>query len=672
MESIKEHIEHLRREIERYNYFYYVRNESIVSDYDYDKLLNELKELEEKYPEYKTLESPTQIVGSSLKDTKFKKEAHKKAMLSLSNTYNVPEIENFMQRIKKEVPEIENPEYVLELKLDGLSISLQYENGILVKAVTRGDGKIGENVTENVMQIESIPKFLKKDINIEVRGEIVLPLSNFKKLNEERQRNGEELFANPRNAASGTLRQLDSNIVKERGLDAHFYFVVDAEKLGIEKHSGSILLLEQLGFKTTGVSEIIKDISKMEERLKFWENHRNNLDYETDGMVIKLNDIKLWEKIGYTTKSPRWAIAYKYPAKQVTTQLLGITWQVGRTGRVTPVAELEEVELSGSRVKRASLHNYEEIERKDIRIGDRVFVEKAAEIIPQVVMSIKELRTGKEIEIEEPKYCPICGMELIKEIGLVDIKCPNVRCSAKIQGEIEYFVSRDGMNIAGLGNKLIERFLELGYIKGITDLYYLKKYKEELEKLDKLGQKSIENLLASIEKSKEREYSKVLYSLGIPAVGKAMAVTLANLSQNIDVLMGMTKEELEAINGIGEKVATGIYNFFREEKNIVVIEEFKKIGLKLSEEKMEILKKVEGEVKKLQGKTFLVTGTLEKFKRKEIEEKIEDLGGQNLSGVSKKLNYLIVGEDAGSKLEKAKKIESIIILNEEEFLKLIK
>ena len=672
MESIKEHIEHLRREIERYNYFYYVRNESIVSDYDYDKLLNELKELEEKYPEYKTLESPTQIVGSSLKDTKFKKEAHKKAMLSLSNTYNVPEIENFMQRIKKEVPEIENPEYVLELKLDGLSISLQYENGILVKAVTRGDGKIGENVTENVMQIESIPKFLKKDINIEVRGEIVLPLSNFKKLNEERQRNGEELFANPRNAASGTLRQLDSNIVKERGLDAHFYFVVDAEKLGIEKHSGSILLLEQLGFKTTGVSEIIKDISKMEERLKFWENHRNNLDYETDGMVIKLNDIKLWEKIGYTTKSPRWAIAYKYPAKQVTTQLLGITWQVGRTGRVTPVAELEEVELSGSRVKRASLHNYEEIERKDIRIGDRVFVEKAAEIIPQVVMSIKELRTGKEIEIEEPKYCPICGMELIKEIGLVDIKCPNVRCSAKIQGEIEYFVSRDGMNIAGLGNKLIERFLELGYIKGITDLYYLKKYKEELEKLDKLGQKSIENLLASIEKSKEREYSKVLYSLGIPAVGKAMAVTLANLSQNIDVLMGMTKEELEAINGIGEKVATGIYNFFREEKNIVVIEEFKKIGLKLSEEKMEILKKVEGEVKKLQGKTFLVTGTLEKFKRKEIEEKIEELGGQNLSGVSKKLNYLIVGKDAGSKLEKAKKIESIIILNEEEFLKLIK
>jgi DNA ligase (NAD+) len=670
MESIKEHIEHLRREIERYNYFYYVRNESIVSDCDYDKLLNELKELEEKYPAYKTSESPTQLVGSSLKDTKFKKETHKKAMLSLNNTYNIPEIENFMQRIQKEVSN-EEKEYVLELKLDGLSISLQYENGVLVKAVTRGDGKIGENVTENVMQIESIPKFLKKDIDIEVRGEIILPLSNFKKLNEERQKKGEELFANPRNAASGTLRQLDSNIVKERGLDAHFYFIVDAEKFGIEKHSDSIKLLEELGFKTTGVSEIIKDISKMEERLKFWENHRNNLDYETDGMVIKLNDINLWEKLGYTTKSPRWAIAYKYPAKQVTTQLLGVTWQVGRTGKVTPVAELEEVELSGSKVKRASLHNYEEIERKDIRVGDKVFVEKAAEIIPQVVMAIKEIRTGKEIKIEEPKYCPVCGTDLVKEHGLIDIKCPNVRCSAKIKGEIEYFVSRDGMNITGLGNKLVERFLELGYIKGVADLYYLEKYREELEKLEKLGQKSINNLLDSIEKSKKREYSKVLYSLGIPSVGKAMAVTLAKLSKNIDILMNMSQEDLEVVNGIGEKVAAGIYNFFKEEKNIELIEELKKIGLKFSEEEVEIAEK-EINKKILSGKTFLVTGTLEKFKRKEIEDKIESLGGQNLSSVSKKLNYLIVGKDAGSKLEKAKKIESIIILTEEEFLALIK
>lgn len=668
MDRIKEQIEHLRREIERYNYFYYVRNESLISDYEYDQMLEKLNKLEEEHPQYRAESSPTERVGSSLKDTKFQKVVHKKPMLSLSNTYNIGEVQAFMERVEKAVPG-RFLDYVLELKLDGLSISIQYENGVLTKGVTRGDGEIGEDVTENILQIESIPKYLKKDITVEVRGEIILPLSNFEKLNKEREAKGEELFANPRNAASGTLRQLDSSIVRERGLDAHFYFVVDGEDLGIKKHSDSIKFLEELGLKTTGVIEIISDIRVMDERIKYWETHRENLDYETDGMVIKLNETDLWEEVGYTSKSPRWAIAFKYPPKQVTTNLLGITWQVGRTGKVTPVAELEEVEVSGSRVKRASLHNYDEILRKDIRVGDRVFIEKAAEIIPQVVMSVKEVRKGTEEEITAPEFCPVCGTKLVKEEGLVDLKCPNHSCPAQVQGKIEYFVSRDAMNITGLGSKVIEKLLDLEFINDASDIYDLWERKDELEKLEKMGKKSVENLLNSIEVSKEREYAKTLYALGIPYVGKVMASTLAKASGNIDELAAMRSEELVEIEGVGEKVAQAVWEYFRNESNKEFIEKLKAHGVKFAYEKEEKSENIE---KSLTGKTFLVTGTLIKHKRSEIQEMIEANGGQNLSGVSKKLNYLIVGEDAGSKLEKAQKLGTVTILTEDEFLAMIK
>ncbi|MGL5796623.1 MAG: NAD-dependent DNA ligase LigA, partial [Cetobacterium sp.] len=509
------------------------------------------------------------------------------------------------------------------------------------------------------------------NIDIEVRGEIVLPLSRFKTLNEERVELGEDIFSNPRNAASGTLRQLDSEIVKNRGLDAYFYFVVDAEKYGFKTHSESLEYLEKIGIKTTRVAEKISDMSVMEKRIAFWESEKEKLDFETDGLVIKLNDITLWEEVGYTTKSPRWAIAYKFPAKQVTTELLDITWQVGRTGKVTPVAELREVELSGSRVKRASLHNMDEVIRKDIRIGDRVFIEKAAEIIPQVVSSVKEVRTGAEKEVIAPINCPVCNTLLEKEDGLVDLKCVNPSCTAIVRGGIEYFVSRDAMNISGFGSKIVEKMLQLGYVKDITDIYSLFQHKDELVKLDKMGEKSVEKLLESIEKSKTRPYSKTLYALGIPFVGKFLGNVLAKKSKNIDSLSKMTKEQLLEIDGVGEKVAESVFAFFNDEKSIEVVQKLKLSGVNFgTEESSEKIKDV-GEGKFI-GKNFLFTGKLHRFKREEIKDLIESLGGTNLSSVTKKLDYLIVGEDAGSKLKKAEELGTVIILTEDEFLELTK
>lgn len=668
MMKIKERITELREKIKKYSEYYYSKNESLISDVEFDLLLKELKGLEEKYPEYIEKNSPTEIVGAiNLRETKFQKVTHKKPMLSLSNTYNEGEIAEYIERIKKLVPNEENLEYALELKLDGLSLSVQYENGKLVRAVTRGDGTVGEDVTENILEIESIPKNLNKNVTIEIRGEVVLPISKFNELNKKRIEENEEVFANPRNAASGTLRQLDSSIIKERGLDAYFYFLVDAKEYGIKTHSESIAYLESLGIKTTGVCEVLKNSKELIREIEIWGEKRENLDYETDGMVIKVNNIDLWERLGSTTKSPRWAIAFKFPAKQVTTKILGVTWQVGRTGKVTPVAELEEVELSGSRVKRASLHNYQEIERKDIRVGDTVFIEKAAEIIPQVVKSVKEVRTGIEIVISEPTNCPICNSLVVREEGQVDIKCSNPICPGKIEGELIYFVSRDAMNIAGFGSKIVENMLRLGFIKNIVDIYELKNHREELEKLEKMGKRSVENLLNAIEASKQREYSKVLCALGIPFIGKTSARLLAEASQNIDRLMQMNIEELMSVEGIGDKMAQAIYDFFRDDEKIKLIKGLKSHGLTFAVEEKEELPEEE---RVFSGKTFLFTGTLKNFTRNEIKEQIEKLGGKNLSAVSKNLDYLIVGEKAGSKLKKAQELGTVNIITEEEFMKI--
>lgn len=668
LDNIKKKIEKMREDILKYNQYYYTNNESLISDVEYDNLIKELKELEEEYPQFKNVESPTEKVGATnLRESKFQKVTHKKPMLSLSNTYNEGEIGDFIERVRKLIPEDKELKYALELKLDGLSISVQYEKGKLVRGVTRGDGAIGEDVTENIMEIATIPHELPEPLDLEVRGEIVLPLSNFLKLNERRMEAGEEVFANPRNAASGTLRQIDSSIIKERGLDSYFYFLVDAEKYGVKTHSESIKFLEKLGFKTTGVCEVLESASKLKKRIDYWEKEKENLDYETDGMVIKVDELELWNILGNTTKSPRWAIAYKFPAKQVTTTMLGVTWQVGRTGKVTPVAELEEVLLSGSKVKRASLHNFHEIERKDIRIGDKVFIEKAAEIIPQVVKSIKEFRDGSEIQIVEPTECPVCQSPVAREEGQVDIKCTNPNCPGKIKGRIEYFVSRDAMNISGFGSKMVEKMLELGFIKNAGDIYNLKSHEEELVKIEKMGKRSVEKLLESIEESKKRDYSKVLYALGIPFIGKYSGKLLANASGNIDKLMDMSVEELMEIDGVGDKGAKAVYDFFRDSENLQLIEVLRGYGLQFAQE---VKEEQSSEERIFEGKTFLFTGTLKNFKREEIKEEIEKLGGKNLSAVSKNLDYLIIGEKAGSKLKKAQELGTVKILTEDEFLEI--
>ena len=655
----------LKNKIEKYNNLYYNEDNPIISDMEYDGLLRKLKEMEKEYPALLEIDdSPTEKIGGTASN-KFSKVEHKVPMLSLSNTYNIAEIEDFDKRVKKIINFSEKIEYILELKLDGLSISLIYENGNLTRAVTRGDGKIGEDVTENIMEIESIPKKLKEPISLEVRGEIILPIQNFNKINEEREENGEEVFANPRNAAAGTIRQLDSTIVSKRGLDCYLYYLVNAENYGIKTHLESIKFIEKLGFKTTKVFEKYSDFKTLEKSIEKWRTKREKLDYETDGLVIKINDFSFYETLGYTTKSPRWAIAYKFPAEQVKTRLLDVTFQVGRTGVVTPVAELEAVNLSGSVVKRASLHNFDEIRRKDIKIGDNVIVEKAAEIIPQVVNVVFDDRKGTEKEIKEPESCPACGTKLVKEEGLVALKCLNPHCPEKIKREISYFVSRDAMNISGLGEKIVEKFIELEKIKTVVDIYFLKNYRNELENLEKMGKKSVDNLLNSINESKNQDFSKVLYALGIPFVGKFNANLLSKTFKDIDVLKEKSVEELLKVKGIGEKAAIAVNTFLNNENNWKIITELKEIGLKFKFEEDELKEVRDNPIK---GKNFLATGKLQKYKRNEIKDIILEKGGNYLSAVSKNLDFLIAGEKAGSKLEKADNL-GIRILSEDDFEK---
>ena len=671
--EIQEKYTKLRSEIEYHNNLYYNEDNPIISDMEYDFLIRELKELEQKYPELLEYNkngenSPTEKIGGTASE-KFSKVRHRVPMLSLSNTYNISEIEDFDKRVKKIIlaENIENNskelEYILELKLDGLSISLIYENGMLVQAVTRGDGQVGEDVTENIREIPTVPKKLKENVSLEVRGEIILPISSFNRINQEREDEGEDVFANPRNAASGTIRQLDKTIVAERGLDCYLYYLVNAENYGIKTHLESIEYIEKLGFKTTKIFEKYTDFKKLEEAIDKWHDDRKKLDYETDGLVIKVNNFSLYEILGYTTKSPRWAIAYKFPAEQVKTKLMDVTFQVGRTGVITPVAELEAVNLSGSVVKRASLHNFDEIRRKDIKIGDNVIVEKAAEIIPQVVNVVFDDRTGEEIEIQEPANCPVCNSELAHEEGLVALKCHNPLCPEKVKRQIAYFVSRDAMNISGLGDKIVEKFIELGKIKTIVDIYSLKEYREELENLEKMGQKSVDNLINNIEASKNRDFSKVLYALGIPFVGKFNANLLTKNFKNIENLKNQSIENLLSVKGIGDKVAIAVNTFLNNENNWKIITDLQNIGLQFAINESDLKEIADNPIK---GKNFLATGKLQKYKRNDIKDIILSKGGNYLSAVSKNLDFLIAGEKAGSKLEKAEKL-GIRVLTEEEF-----
>lgn len=660
-EHIKKEVEKLRKEIHYHNYRYYVLNDPVISDYEYDQLVKRLEELERQYPELITPDSPTQRIGEEITG-EFPTVEHRIPMLSLDNTYNEEEVRDFDRRVKKLLGD-EPVEYVVELKIDGVAVSLRYENGKFVQGSTRGNGKIGDDITSNLKTIKTVPLVLLTDDpdlqNIEVRGEVYMPKHEFERMNREREEEGLPLFANPRNAAAGTLKLQDPKEVAKRGLDIFVHTVAEFPEK-VKTHYEALQILKDIGFKVSPYVKLCKNIDEAIEYFNEWVDRRDSLPFEIDGMVLKVNSFDQQRRLGTTIKSPRYAIAYKFPARQATTRIKDIVLQVGRTGVVTPVAVLDPVHLSGTIVSRATLHNEDEIKRKDIRIGDWVIVEKGGEIIPKVVKVIKDKRTGEEKEFRMPEKCPVCGGKLVREEGEVAWRCINVSCPAQIKRSIQHFASRNAMDIEGLGPSLIDQLVDKGLVKDYGDLYYLDP--KEVAKLERMGKKSTENLMRAIEKSKTRPLARLIFALGIRHVGIHAAGILAERFKSIDKLKEATFEELASIEGIGPIMAKSIVNFFREKKNLEVLEKLRRAGVKMEEEE-----KKEGV---LAGKTFVFTGALSKYSRHEAQEKVIALGGKVSSSVSRNTDYVVVGENPGSKYEKAKKL-GIKIINEEEFLKMI-
>ncbi len=658
----------LRQAIRKHEYLYYVKNDPQISDFEYDKLVDELIELEKAHPELITPDSPTQRVSSDLSKS-FPEIKHSSPMLSLSNSYNQNELLDFDRRVRENLPTGEKIEYISELKIDGASISILYQNGIYNKAVTRGDGTSGEDVTQNIKTIRSLPlivdKLQSKDEalnNFEVRGEVFLDLDSFKKINELRLLNEEKLFANPRNSAAGTIKLHDSKIVASRNLQVFLYYLFTND-ISITSQKENLEILDQLGFKVNPNYKLCKSINEVINFCNEWEDKRDELPYEIDGVVIKVNSKKQQEILGTIAKSPRWAIAYKFKAKQVETVLENITWQVGRTGAITPVAELKPVLLAGSTISRATLHNYDEILRKDLRIRDTVVIEKGGDVIPKVVSVVKEKRVSDSIMTLPPKRCPECGSELIKTEGEVALYCENYSCPAQVKGRIIHFASRGAMNIDGLGEALVNLFVEKGYLNSIYDIYLLKNHEDELIKIDRLGKKSISNLLTSIEDSKSRPFEKVLFAIGIRYVGLGAAQKLAEHFGSIDKLMEADSEAIESIYEIGTSISNSVVEFFSLQSNRDLIAKLKETGLNFEKEEQQ------GE-RILSGKNFIITGTLSSMSRDKAKDIIIANGGKVLSSISKNLDYVIVGESAGSKYDKALKL-GLNIINEEAFLKLV-
>ncbi|MGQ9856116.1 MAG: NAD-dependent DNA ligase LigA [Fervidobacterium sp.] len=657
-EKIREEVEKLRNEIEYHNYRYYVLASPVITDEEYDKLMKRLIELEEKYPELRTPDSPTQRVGGQLLEG-FETVEHSEPMLSLDNTYNEAEILNFHERVKKSVGDVE---YVAELKIDGVSVALRYEKGILVRAITRGDGLRGDDITANVKTIKSIPLKLPEPIDIEVRGEIYMPVSYFEEYNRQREEDGLPAFANPRNATAGTLHLLDPSEVAQRKLDSFIYFVIKPHQYNLRTHWEALELLKNLHFKVNPHNKLCKSIEEVIDYWREWSTRRHELEYWVDGVVVKVNDFQKQNELGWTAKAPRWAIAFKFPAQQARTKILGITYQVGRTGVITPVAEFEPVELEGTIIKRASLHNFDYTQEKDIRIGDYVLIEKAGGIIPQVVQVITDLRTGSEIPIAPPETCPVCGGPVGKESGeYVAYKCLNPHCVAKLKRHLEVFVSREALNIQGLGPKIISKIVDAGLVKDIADLFYLTVF--DLSQISGLGPKMISNILSEIERAKDTSLERLIVGLGIPGVGEKTAKVIAKKFRNLDELVNASIDDLLQIEGIGEDIAESIVTYFAAPKTREIIEKLKRANVNLES-------KITEEENILDGLTICVTGTLRNFSREEIKRYIESLGGHFTDNVSKKTDYLVVGENPGSKLQKAQKF-GVKIINEEEFLKLV-
>jgi len=652
----KKQIQKLRDEINYHNYQYYVENNPVISDYQYDMLLKELEALETQYPDLITSDSPTQRVGGEpLKG--FKTVEHKIPMLSLDNAYSYDELREFDERVKKNTTDVE---YICEPKIDGVSIALIYENGIFIRGTTRGDGIKGDDITSNLRTIRSIPLRLHgSDLqNAEVRGEVYFPISSFKKFNKEQEKKGEQVFANPRNAAAGSLRQLDPRIVASRPLDTYLYYISysDTDFKSQEKSLGT---LRTAGFR---VNPLIEKASTIEDAISYCrilETKRETLDYEIDGVVLKVNSFTQQRELGSTTKHPRWAIAFKFTAKQATTRLKDIVIQVGRTGTLTPVAILEPVQVGGVTVSRATLHNFDELKRKDIRIDDMVLVERSGDVIPQVVKSIIEKRTGEEKARVIPRKCPVCGSDVIRTLDEVAVRCPNKQCPARLKWRIEYFASRDAMDIDHLGGQTIDKLIEKGLVDTIADLYALTE--KDLLSLEGFKEKSVKNLLDSIEKSKQQGLARLIYGLGLRHVGKYASQLLATQYHSIDELAKKTAEELTQIHGLGQKTAEAIATFFATEENIELINKLKDIGIRTKETKKE---------GRLTGKKFVFTGGLSSLSRPDASDLVMKNGGIVASAIGKDIDYVVVGTDPGSKYEKAKKL-GLTIIDENEFKKVV-
>lgn len=664
-ETIKLRIEKLREQLNYHNYRYYVLAQPEISDFEYDILLQDLINLEKNNPEYFDANSPTQRVGNDI-NKEFKQVVHKYPMLSLGNTYSIEEIIAFDNRIKKDLPD-ETIEYICELKYDGVAIGLTYKNGKLIQAVTRGDGTQGDDVTENVKTIKSIPLNLHGSNfpdEFEIRGEIFLPHNGFEKMNAEREAAGEPLFANPRNAAAGTLKLQKSSVVAKRSLDCFLYFVL-GEDLPFSSHLDNLLAARSWGFKVPEYIKKCSGVTEISEFISYWDKKRADLPFDIDGVVIKVNSYLQQEELGFTAKTPRWAIAYKFKAEQARTKLLSIDYQVGRTGAITPVANLDPVLLAGTTVKRASLHNSDQIQLLDIHENDYVFIEKGGEIIPKIVGVDKENRFAETKPIEFITHCPECNSELIRIEGEAKHYCPNIYgCPPQIKGRIEHFVARKAMNIGG-AEATIDALYNNGLIKDSSDLYYLTK--QQILTLDRFAEKSATNLLQSIEESKAVPFHRVLFALGIRFVGETVAKTLANHFKSIENLKNASIDELTQVNEIGERIASSIQEYFRDEKNLHIISKLKDAGvqLQIAESENSLLSD------KLKGKIFVISGTFVKHSRDQLKDMIEKNGGKNASSISKSTNYLLAGENIGpSKLEKVKELK-IPILTEDEFLNMI-
>ncbi len=651
MSDILQKIQDLRKRIEHYDYEYHVLDRPSISDIEYDKLLNELVELEEKHPEYKTNDSPTMRVGGEVLEG-FKKVDHDIPMLSLGNAFNADDLIAFDNRLKKIVSDFT---YMVEAKIDGLAASLKYEEGYLVRAATRGNGTTGEDITHNVRTIKSVPLHLKQPLTIEVRGEIFMPKAAFMKLNEARNENGDALFKNPRNAAAGTIRQLDSKIAAQRDLDMFIYAMSEADSEAEITHEEALKKLSDLGFKTNPVSMKATTIDAVITQAKTIENDRHDYPYDIDGVVVKVNERTLYETIGYTAKSPKWATAYKFKAEEVMSVIKDIFFQVGRTGQVTPVAVMEPVEVAGSTVSRATLHNEKYVLDKDIRIHDSVSIKKAGDIIPEVVGVIKERRDGTQVPFKMIENCPKCETPLQRSQSELEHFCPNPECPAKRLETMIHFASREAMNIEGLGTKIMELYYNEGYLKSIPDIYRLNDHKDALMNRSGFGKKSIEKLLLNIEKSKENSLENLLFGLGIRFVGKKVSKVLAMHFKDMFAIVESQVDDLLALDDIGEKIAYSVTTYFSNDDNVAIINDLNTMGVNM---------KYKGKAPSqgvFSGKTIVLTGSLSSMSRKEAKEKIEALGGKVTGSVSKNTDYLCAGEDPGSKYDKAQSLGVAII-----------